>query len=76
MNAIQLSSRLAKTACAAALLAASLGACAATVAPQDPFTVKLIGFNDFHGNLQSPGTFGQNTLVPSARALLKANTSA
>jgi 5'-nucleotidase len=28
--------------------------------------VKLIGFNDYHGNLQSPGTFGQNTAVPAA----------
>ncbi|MES2821984.1 MAG: bifunctional metallophosphatase/5'-nucleotidase [Pseudomonadota bacterium] len=26
---------------------------------QLPFTVKIIGFNDYHGNLQSPGTFGQ-----------------
>jgi 5'-nucleotidase len=32
-----------------------------------PFTVKVIGFNDYHGNLQSPGTFGVNTLVPSAQ---------
>jgi 5'-nucleotidase len=24
-----------------------------------PFSVKIIGFNDFHGNLESPGTFGQ-----------------
>jgi len=24
----------------------------------EPITVKIIGFNDFHGNLQSPGTFG------------------
>jgi 5'-nucleotidase len=31
-----------------------------------PLTVKLIGFNDYHGTLQSPGTFGQNTIVPSA----------
>ena len=31
-----------------------------------PFQVKLIGFNDFHGNLQSPGTFGQNTSIPTA----------
>jgi len=31
-----------------------------------PFTVKIIGFNDYHGNLQSPGTFGQtaNALSP------------
>jgi 5'-nucleotidase len=30
-----------------------------------PFTVKVIGFNDYHGNLQSPGTFGENTAVPA-----------
>jgi hypothetical protein len=29
-----------------------------------PITVKLIGLNDFHGNLQSPGTFGVNLAVP------------
>jgi hypothetical protein len=29
-------------------------------------TVRVIGFNDFHGNLQSPGTFGVNTSVPPA----------
>ena len=32
-----------------------------------PVNVKIIGFNDFHGNLQSPGTFGQNTVVPTAQ---------
>ncbi len=31
-----------------------------------PFTVKIIGFNDYHGNLQSPGTFGVNTSIPAA----------
>jgi 5'-nucleotidase len=31
-----------------------------------PFTVKLIGFNDYHGNLESPGTFGTSTAVPVA----------
>jgi 5'-nucleotidase len=30
-------------------------------------TVRVIGFNDFHGNLQSPGTFGVNTSIPSAQ---------
>ena len=40
-------------------------ACAQTA--NAPITVKIIGFNDFHGNLQSPGTFGQNTLVPTAQ---------
>lgn len=31
-----------------------------------PITVKIIGFNDYHGNLQSPGTFGIDTSVPAA----------
>jgi 5'-nucleotidase len=35
--------------------------------PRRPFTIKIIGFNDFHGNLQSPGTFGVNTSVPFAQ---------
>ena len=30
-------------------------------------TVKIIGLNDFHGNLQSPGTFGENLSIPSAQ---------
>ena len=29
-------------------------------------TVRVIGFNDFHGNLQSPGTFGINTAIGAA----------
>lgn len=32
-----------------------------------PLTVKVIAFNDYHGNLQSPGTFGINTTVPVAQ---------
>jgi len=32
-----------------------------------PFSVKIIGFNDYHGNLLSPGTFGVNTSVPAAQ---------
>lgn len=28
--------------------------------------VKIVAFNDYHGNLESPGTFGVNTLVPAA----------
>lgn len=31
-----------------------------------PVNVKIIGFNDYHGNLESPGTFGVNTLIPTA----------
>jgi 5'-nucleotidase len=34
---------------------------------RQPFAVKIIGFNDFHGNLQSPGTFGVNTSIPAAQ---------
>jgi 5'-nucleotidase len=30
-------------------------------------TVRVIGFNDFHGNLQSPGTFGVNLSIPPAQ---------
>jgi 5'-nucleotidase len=30
-------------------------------------TVKIIGLNDFHGNLQSPGTFGENLGIPAAQ---------
>ena len=30
-------------------------------------TVRVIGFNDFHGNLQSPGTFGTSTAVLAAQ---------
>lgn len=44
---------------------AALAACAATP-PAAPFKVKLVAFNDYHGNLQSPGTFGQNTAIPAA----------
>jgi len=30
-------------------------------------TFKIVAFNDYHGNLESPGTFGVNTLVPFAQ---------
>jgi 5'-nucleotidase len=54
---------------AAVLLAASVAHVAPRVAAQAPsaaFVVKIIGFNDYHGNLETPGTFGVNTLVPTA----------
>lgn len=57
----------------AALAAASLFGCSSSgdpspsaPAPAPNFTVKVIGFNDYHGNLQSPGTLGVNTSVPVA----------
>lgn len=34
--------------------------------PAAPFTVKVIGLNDYHGNLESPGTFGINTSIAAA----------
>jgi 5'-nucleotidase len=50
-----------------ALALASFAGCAVAQTPtKAPFTVKVIGFNDYHGNLESPGTFGVNTLVPTA----------
>jgi len=49
---------------AAAMLAAMLAGCAATVPPPPaaPLTVKIVAFNDFHGTLQSPGRFGTRAL--------------
>ncbi|HYR26310.1 MAG TPA: bifunctional metallophosphatase/5'-nucleotidase [Aquabacterium sp.] len=54
--------------CASLALAfSSLTGCAvAQTTAKAPFSVKIIGFNDYHGNLESPGTFGVNTLVPTA----------
>ncbi len=54
-----------RSAVAAAIALGLASASAATAAP--PITIKIIGFNDFHGTLQSPGTFGVNTLVPAAQ---------
>ncbi|MCH8178812.1 MAG: bifunctional metallophosphatase/5'-nucleotidase [Proteobacteria bacterium] len=52
--------------CASLALAFSSFAGCAVAQTAQPFTVKIIGFNDYHGNLESPGTFGANTLVPTA----------
>ncbi|WP_077034503.1 bifunctional UDP-sugar hydrolase/5'-nucleotidase [Pelomonas sp. KK5] len=48
-------------------LATLLTAAALAQAQTAPITVKIIGFNDYHGNLQTPGTFGVNTIVPAAQ---------
>ncbi|MDB5868525.1 MAG: bifunctional metallophosphatase/5-nucleotidase [Polaromonas sp.] len=53
----------------ATLFAATPGAPVTTVtpvAPAAPFTIKVLGFNDYHGTLESPGTFGESTAVPAA----------
>jgi 5'-nucleotidase len=54
---------LSLTACV--LGALSLPACAQLAPLPATFSVKIVGFNDYHGNLQSPGTFGVNTTIPS-----------
>ena len=51
---------------ALAVIALLLAGCAARP-PAAPFDVKLIGFNDYHGNLQSPGSFAPNLAVPAAQ---------
>lgn len=50
-----------------AAVAATIGLSSTASAQTAPVTIKIIGFNDYHGNLQSPGTFGVNTIVPSAQ---------
>jgi 5'-nucleotidase len=47
-------------------LACSLAAAGLGCANAAQVNVKIIGFNDYHGNLETPGTFGVNTLVPTA----------
>ena len=56
------------------LLAAMLSLAGATVAfahgdrgPDRKVTIKIVAFNDYHGNLETPGTFGVNTLVPAVQ---------
>lgn len=56
----------ARTLIGAAVAATLLGTAFAQTTPPAPFQVKIIGFNDYHGNLESPGSFGVNTLTPSA----------
>lgn len=48
---------------AVGLVLGALAGCAS--APSEPLTVKLIGFNDYHGNLQSPGTFAASATAPA-----------
>jgi len=45
----------------------TFAATAAVAADKGTTTVKIIGLNDYHGNLESPGTFGANTTVPPAQ---------
>lgn len=47
------------------LLLALSAAFGLSLAQAAPISVKIIGFNDYHGTLESPGTFGKNTTVPT-----------
>jgi 5'-nucleotidase len=49
------------------LSACLLLGCASGAPSGEAFSVKLIGFNDYHGNLQSPGSFVPNLAVPAAQ---------
>jgi 5'-nucleotidase len=56
---------------ACAALAIGIGACGDSTAPaialpKIPFTVKIIALNDYHGTLESPGTFGATAAVAAA----------
>jgi len=46
---------------------AAVLALAGCATPGTPIEVKLIGFNDYHGNLQSPGSFAPNLSLPAAQ---------
>lgn len=48
------------------ITAALLFGCTLSPPPQ-PFDVKLIGFNDYHGQLLSPGNFGHDQSLPAAQ---------
>ena len=50
-----------------AVLAAAL-AVAAPAHGAEPVTVHIVAFNDFHGNLQSPGTFRADASAPAVAA--------
>ena len=47
------------------MLSLSSAAQAVSIAPAT-MTIKIIGLNDFHGNLQTPGTLGVNATIPAA----------
>lgn len=64
-NKLALTLRFGRAMCLSS--AVMLGAGALALSPigaqaqsRTPFTVKIIGFNDFHGNLESPGSFSSN----------------
>lgn len=69
--------KLGGLAAAVALVFAACGGGGGASSPAEPqsqssaenrqFTVKVLAFNDYHGNLESPGSFGTSTAVPFAQ---------
>ena len=55
------------TTIAAATLVACGGGGIVSPAAAVPFTVKVLAFNDYHGNLEAVGTFGETSAVPAAQ---------
>lgn len=49
-----------------ALALAVLSACTAVPVPTEPLRLKVLAFNDFHGQLESPGRFGLQAGQPQA----------
>ena len=66
-RSMAVAARLTAAAAALAIAASCASAQAPAPAPAGSITVKLIAFNDYHGNLQSPGSFGVNTVTPAAQ---------
>ena len=66
-RSMAVAARLTAAAAALAIAASCASAQAPAPAPPGSITVKLIAFNDYHGNLQSPGSFGVNTVTPAAQ---------
>jgi 5'-nucleotidase len=56
------------SACTLGLMLAGAAAAAPAVAPKPPLVVKILALNDFHGQLESPGTFKANASSPAVPA--------
>ena len=55
-----------KMALVAALVCAGVVTACGGNSAASPVTVRVIGLNDYHGNLESPGTYGSNTGILAA----------
>ncbi len=55
-------------ACTVGLLLSLATSATMALAPQPPWVVKILALNDFHGQLESPGTFRANASSPAVPA--------